>query len=158
MKPYYSKKIIQHFTNPKNFGSLKNADGIGRVGNPACGDVMTLYIKILKKGNKEIIKDIKFQTLGCAAAIATSDIACDLVKGKTVEQALKIDYKDIIKGLMDLPPIKVHCSLLAEEGLKAAIKDYEKKKGVSKKTKSSGGDVGRCGLECSSCFVKKTKL
>jgi len=158
MKPYYSKKVIQHFTNPKNFGEIKNADGIGKVGNPACGDVMTLYIKVIKKGDKEIIKNIKFHTLGCAAAIATSDIVCDLVKGKTVEQALKVDYKDIVKGLMDLPPIKVHCSLLAEEGLKAAIKDYEKKKGNNKKQKSGCGNVRRCGFKCGGCFIKRSGL
>jgi nitrogen fixation NifU-like protein len=128
MKPYYSKKVIEHFAHPKNFGEIKKADGIGKVGNPRCGDVMKLYIKVEKKGKKEIIKDIKFYTLGCAAAIATSDIVCDLVKGKTLKEALKISSKDVVKELGYLPPLKIHCSLLAEQGLKAAIEDYKKKK------------------------------
>src|SRR4030043_26263 len=125
MKPYYSKEVIKRFTNPKNFGEIKNADGVGRVGNPRCGDMMKLYIKVGKKG---IIKDIKFHTLGCAAAIATSDMACDLVKGKTLKEAQKIDYRKIIKALGDLPLIKIHCSVLAREGLKAALKDYYERK------------------------------
>ena len=125
MKPYYSKEVIKRFTNPKNFGEIKDADGIGKVGNPRCGDIMKLYIKV---GDKGIIRDIKFHTLGCAAAIATSDMACDLVKGKNIKEALKLDYEKIVKALGDLPPIKIHCSVLAREGLKAAIKDYEKRK------------------------------
>jgi len=128
MKPYYSKEVIKRFTHPKNFGEIKNADAVGRVGNPRCGDIMKLYIKIEKKKGKEIIKDIKFHTLGCAAAIATSDMACDLVKGKTLKGAQKIDYKKIIKALGDLPAIKIHCSVLAREGLKAAVKDYYERK------------------------------
>ena len=132
MKPYYSKKVIERFTNPKNFGEIKNADGIGNVGNPRCGDIMKLYLKI---DNKGIIKDIKFHTLGCAAAIATSDIVCDLVRGKSIKEALRIDYKKIVKKLGDLPAIKIHCSVLAREGLKAAIEDYEKKKEKRKKKK-----------------------
>jgi nitrogen fixation NifU-like protein len=128
MKPYYSKKVINHFSNPKNFGEIKKADAVGKVGNPRCGDIMKLYLKIEKKGKKEIIKDIKFYTLGCAAAIATSDIVCDLVKGKTLKEALKISSKDVVKELGYLPPLKIHCSLLAEQGLKAAIEDYEKRK------------------------------
>ncbi len=155
-QPYYSKKVIQHFTNPKNFGEIKDADGIGRVGNPACGDIMTLYIRVVKKGKEEIIKDIKFHTLGCPAAIATSDIACDLIKGKTLKQALKVGHKDIVGRLIYLPPIKVHCSLLAEQGIKEAIKDYEKKK--NKKEESDCGDVGRCGFKCSGCFAKRAGL
>ncbi len=125
MKPYYTKEVIKRFTNPKNFGEIKNADGIGKVGNPRCGDIMKLYIKV---GDKEIIEDIKFHTLGCAAAIATSDMACDLVKGKNIKEALKLDYEKIVKALGDLPPIKIHCSVLAREGLKAAIEDYAKRK------------------------------
>jgi len=124
IRPYYSKEVIKRFTHPKNFGEIKKADGVGRVGNPRCGDIMKLYIKVEERDGKEIIKDIKFNTLGCAAAIATSDMACDLVKGKTLKEALKIDYKKIIKELGDLPSIKIHCSVLAREGLKAAIKNY----------------------------------
>jgi len=132
MKPYYTKEVIKRFTHPKNFGEIKNADGVGRVGNPRCGDIMKLYLKVTKRGGKEIIQDIKFHTLGCAAAIATSDMACDLVKGKTLKEALKIDYQKIIKALGDLPPIKIHCSILAREGLKAAVENYEKRKGKEK--------------------------
>ncbi|OGZ24259.1 MAG: iron-sulfur cluster assembly scaffold protein [Candidatus Nealsonbacteria bacterium RIFCSPLOWO2_01_FULL_43_32] len=127
MKPYYSKQVIEHFLHPKNLGKLKDADGVGKVGNPACGDVMELFIKVEKKNSKEIIKDIKFYTLGCAAAIATSDMACELVKGKTIQEALEINYQDIVGELGDLPPIKIHCSVLAREGLKAAVEDYRKK-------------------------------
>ena len=125
MKPYYSKEVIKRFTNPKNFGEIKNADGVGKVGNPRCGDIMRLYIKV---NDKKMIEDIKFHTLGCAAAIATSDMACDLARGKTLKKALKIDYKKIIKKLGDLPPIKIHCSVLAKEGLKAAVKNYYEKR------------------------------
>ncbi|PIV42033.1 MAG: iron-sulfur cluster assembly scaffold protein [Candidatus Nealsonbacteria bacterium CG_4_10_14_0_2_um_filter_40_15] len=132
MKPYYTKEVIKRFTHPKNFGEIKNADGVGKVGNPRCGDLMKLYLKIEKKNGREVIKDIKFHTLGCAAAIATSDMACDLVKGKTLKEALKIDYQKIIKALGDLPPIKIHCSVLAREGLKAAIENYEKRKSKKK--------------------------
>jgi len=127
-KPYYSKETIKRFTHPKNFGEIKNADGVGKVGNPRCGDLMELYIKVDKKGKQEIIKDIKFHTLGCAAAIATSDIVCDLVKGKTLKSALKAGYKDVAERLGYLPALKMHCSYLAEQGLKAAIENYEKKK------------------------------
>ena len=126
-KPYYSKKVIEHFMHPKNFGRLKNADGIGRGGNPVCGDVMELYLKIEKRGDKAVIKDVKFHTMGCAAAIATSDMACELIKGKTIQEALKVNYQDIVDGLGDLPPIKIHCSVLAKQGLKAAIEDYQEK-------------------------------
>ena len=128
MKPYYSKKVIEHFINPRNFGDIKKADGIGKVGNPRCGDIMKLYIKVDKKNGKEFIKDIKFHTLGCAAAIATSDMICDLVKGKTLKEAQKIGYKDVVNELGYLPAIKIHCSFLAQKALKAAILDYDKKK------------------------------
>ena len=129
IKPYYSKEAIKRFSNPKNFGEMKNPDITGTAGNPRCGDIMNIYIRLKKdKRNKETIKDIKFHTLGCVAAIATSDIVCDLVKGKTLEQASKITYKDVVKKLEYLPNIKVHCSYLAEECLKSAFKNYKKKK------------------------------
>ncbi len=128
MKPYYSKEVIKRFTNPKNFGEIKNANGVGKVGNPRCGDIMKLYIKVEKKKGKEVIKDIKFHTLGCAAAIATSDMVCDLVKSKPLKEALKVNYKKIIKDLGDLPPLKIHCSVLAKEGLEAAIENYYEKR------------------------------
>jgi len=120
----YSKKVIEHFKNPHNVGKLDSADGIGTVGNRACGDVMKLYIKV-KDGR---IVDVKFETMGCAAAIATSSIITDLAKGKTIEEALKITKDNIVEELEGLPPIKVHCSLLAIDALHAAIKDYQEKK------------------------------
>ena len=125
-KPYYSKKVIQHFVKPKNFGKIKNADSVGEVGNPRCGDIMKIYLKVAKKAGKEVIKDIKFETLGCAAAVATSDMMCELAKGKTFKDALKIDYKNISKELGDLPVVKIHCARLAQEGLKAAVENYAK--------------------------------
>lgn len=121
----YSKQVLKHFTNPKYFGKIKNADGIGKVGNPACGDIMELYLKIDPKTKK--IKDVKFHTTGCAAAIASSDMACEVIKGKSLEKALKMNYKDIVRGLGELPPIKVHCSVLATQALQAAVEDYNKK-------------------------------
>lgn len=127
-KPYYSKQVLEHFTNPRNFGEIKNADGVGKVGNPRCGDIMKLYIKVSKKNGKELIKDIKFHTLGCAAAIATSDMICDIVKGKSLNKALKVGYKEVADKLGYLPPIKMHCSFLAQQGLEAAVKDYKNKK------------------------------
>jgi nitrogen fixation NifU-like protein len=121
----YTKKVFQHFQNPKNMGRLKNPDGIGKVGNPTCGDVMWLYIKIGKdKKGREIIKDIKFETFGCVAAIATSSVVTDLAKGKTVEQALKISKAQVVKSLGGLPPIKLHCSVLAADALLEAVYDY----------------------------------
>jgi len=137
MKSYYTKEAITRFMDPKNFGRIKKADGVGKVGNIKCGDLMELYIKIKKKRGKEIISDIKFHTLGCAAAIATSDAICEMVKGKTIEDALRVGYKDVVKKLGSLPQIKIHCATLAQEGLKSAIVDYEKKK------ENSGRNVGR---------------
>ncbi len=125
----YSKKVIQNFQNPKNLGEIKNADGIGKVGNPVCGDVMWLYIKVEKNDKgKEIIKDIKFKTFGCAAAIATSSMITQLAKGKTIEEAEKISKSDVAESLQGLPPIKMHCSNLSSDALRAAIKDYKSKK------------------------------
>lgn len=130
----YSKKVMQNFMNPKNMGEIKDADGIGKVGNPICGDVMWVYIKVGKKKikgkEKEFLKDIKFKTFGCAAAIATSSMLTQLAKGKELNKAKKITNKDVAKSLQGLPPIKMHCSNLAEEGLAEAIKDYEKRKNL----------------------------
>ncbi len=124
----YSKKIIEHFTRPHNQGVIKDADGIGVVGNPVCGDLMKIYITVGKNAkNEKIIKDIKFETLGCAAAIATSSMVTDLAKGKTIENAKKITRKDVSESLDGLPPIKMHCSNLAADALSQAIADYEKK-------------------------------
>jgi nitrogen fixation protein NifU and related proteins len=116
----YSKKVLEHFRNPHNYGKMKNPTSIGEVGNIVCGDVMKLYIKVVE----DKIIDIKFETFGCAAAIATSSVITDLVKGKTIEQALKINKDDVIKSLEELPPIKVHCSLLSVDALKEAIYNF----------------------------------
>ena len=124
----YSKKVMENFMHPKNLGEIKNADGIGKVGNPICGDIMWVYIKVDKKNNNEIIKDIKFKTFGCAAAIATSSMITQLAKGKTLREAEKITRDDVAKSLKGLPTIKMHCSNLASDALKAAIKNYENKK------------------------------
>lgn len=122
---FYTKKVIEHFRNPHNFGRIKNPDGIGRVGNIICGDVMQIYIKIGKdKKKKEIIKDIKFETFGCVAALSTSSVVTDLAKGKTLEKAMAIDKNKIVKSLGGLPPVKLHCSVLAVDALSEAIYDY----------------------------------
>lgn len=124
MKDQYSDKVLEHFRNPRNIGEIKNADGIGTVGNPTCGDVMTIYIKV----KNDIIEDIKFKTYGCAAAIASSSIATELVKGKTLDEALKLTRNDVAEELGGLPAYKMHCSNLAADALKKAIDDYRKKK------------------------------
>jgi len=125
----YSKKVMEHFNKPKNMGEIKNADGVGQVGNPACGDVMEIFIKVNKnKAGKESIKDIKFKTMGCVAALATSSMITELAKRKTLAGAKKITRGDIADALEGLPPLKMHCSNLAADALKAAIEDYEKKK------------------------------
>ncbi|HOJ31009.1 MAG TPA: iron-sulfur cluster assembly scaffold protein [bacterium] len=125
----YSEKLMDHFKNPRNMGRIENPDGIGRVGNPVCGDVMWIYIKVGNNENgEEFIEDIKFETFGCGAAIATSSVITELAKGKTLKEAEKITNQDVIDVLEGLPPLKKHCSLLAEEGLQAAIKDYRERK------------------------------
>jgi nitrogen fixation NifU-like protein len=125
----YSQKVIEHFQNPRNVGEIADADGIGTVGNPSCGDIMKMYIKV-KDG---IITDIKFKTFGCGAAIATSSITTEMVKGKTVEEARRITRNDVAQALGGLPPIKMHCSNLATDALKAALEDYETRKGGAQK-------------------------
>jgi nitrogen fixation NifU-like protein len=124
----YSKKVLEHFQNPRNYGKMKNPDGVGEAGNIRCGDVMYLYIKVGRKRNgEEYIKDIKFQTYGCLAAIASSSILTEIVKGKTLKEAIKIDRSLILKKLGGLPPLKIHCSVLATDALLEAIYDYLKK-------------------------------
>ncbi len=121
----YTKKVLKHFRNPKNLGKMENPDGTGKVGNIACGDVMHLYIKVDRnKEEKEMIEDIKFETFGCAAAIASSSIITELVKGKTLEQAMEIEKSEILEELEGLPPIKIHCSVLAVDALLEAIYNY----------------------------------
>ena len=121
----YSPKVIEHFQNPRNVGEIEDADGIGTVGNPSCGDIMKMYIKI-KDG---IITDIKFQTFGCGAAIATSSITTEMARGKTVEEAEKLTRNEVADSLGGLPPIKMHCSNLATDALRAAIEDYRSRQG-----------------------------
>jgi len=120
----YSEKVMEHFMNPRNVGEIEDADGIGEVGNPACGDVLRLYIKV-KDG---IIVDAKFKTFGCGAAIATSSMATEMIKGKTIEEALKVTNETVAEALGGLPPVKMHCSALAKEGIEAAVNNYFEKK------------------------------
>ncbi|HVP24841.1 MAG TPA: Fe-S cluster assembly scaffold protein NifU [Methanomicrobiales archaeon] len=122
----YSEKVMEHFRNPRNMGEIPDADGIGEVGNPVCGDIMKIFLKI----RENRIEDIKFQTFGCAAAIATSSMVTELAKGKTLEEAWAITNRDVADSLEGLPPIKMHCSLLAEEGIHKAINDYRKRQGL----------------------------
>ncbi len=124
----YSEKVMEHFEHPRNVGEIKNPDGIGHVGNPICGDIMELYIKV---ENNKII-DAKFKTFGCGAAIATSSMITGMVKGKTIEEALKISNKAVAEALDGLPPVKMHCSVLAKDALKSAIDDYLAKKDEKK--------------------------
>jgi len=123
----YSKKVLEHFTRPHNQGVIKNASGVGMVGNPVCGDLMKIYIKVKKDRKRgEVISKIGFETLGCASAIATSSMITDLAKDKTIEEAMKITRQDVADALEGLPPIKMHCSNLADEALHEAIRDYKK--------------------------------
>ena len=119
----YSEKVMDHFSNPRNVGEIENPDGEGTVGNPTCGDMMTIYIKV----KDDIIEDIKFKTFGCGAAVATSSMATELIKGKSIQEALKVSNKAVMEALDGLPPLKVHCSLLAEEAIHAALWDYATK-------------------------------
>ena len=123
----YTEKVMDHFTNPRNVGEIENASGVGTVGNAKCGDIMRIYLDINDDG---IIEDVKFKTFGCGAAVATSSMATELVKGKTVQSALEITNKAVMEALDGLPPVKVHCSLLAEEAIHAALWDYAEKQGI----------------------------
>ncbi len=120
MSQAYSDKVMDHFRNPRNVGEMEHPDGVGRVGNPTCGDIMEMFIRV--KDN--VITDAKFKTFGCGAAIATSSMVTEMVKGKTIEEALKISNKLVVEALDGLPPVKVHCSVLGEDALKGAINDY----------------------------------
>lgn len=122
----YSEKVIDHFTNPRNVGEIADANGVGEVGNAKCGDIMRIYLKIDDNG---IITDVKFKTFGCGAAIATSSMATEMIKGKSISEALSLTNKAVIEALDGLPPVKVHCSVLAEEAVKSAIADYYVRRG-----------------------------
>lgn len=122
----YSEKVMDHFMNPRNIGEIEDASGVGQVGNPKCGDIMKVYLKI----EDNIVKDAKFKTFGCGAAVATSSIATELIIGKTIQEALKITNETVMEALDGLPPVKVHCSCLAEEALQAALWDYAQKNNI----------------------------
>ena len=141
----YSEKVMDHFANPRNVGEIPDADGIGEVGNPKCGDIMKMYLKI----EDGIIKDVKFKTFGCGAAIATSSMATELIKGKSIEDALKVSNKAVMEALDGLPPVKVHCSVLAEQAVKAALTDYYVKKGID--PEPIVGKISSCDEEHCSC-------
>lgn len=123
----YSEKVMDHFNNPRNMGEIENPSGVGTVGNAKCGDIMRMYFDIDEKG---VIQDVKFKTFGCGAAVATSSMATELVKGRTVQEALDVTNKAVMEALDGLPPVKVHCSLLAEEAIHAALWDYAQKSGI----------------------------
>ena len=138
----YSEKVMDHFANPRNVGEIPDADGVGEVGNAKCGDIMKMYLKI----DNGIITDVKFKTFGCGAAVATSSMATELIKGKPVEEALKLTNKAVIEALDGLPAAKLHCSVLAEQAMKAAIADYYKRNGVVPTP-----IVGDFSTECEAC-------
>lgn len=138
----YSEKVMDHFANPRNVGEMPDADGVGEVGNAKCGDIMRMYLKI----ENDVIVDVKFMTFGCGAAIATSSMATELIKGKRVEDALKLTNKAVIEALDGLPPVKVHCSVLAEQAVKAALADYYTRLGVDPEP-----IVGKLAEDCHAC-------
>ena len=137
----YSKKVMDHFAHPRNVGDLPEANAVGQVGNQKCGDIMKMMLKI----ENDVIVDAKFQTFGCGAAVATSSMATELVKGKTVQEALQLTNKAVMEALDGLPPVKVHCSVLAEEAIRAALIDYYKRQGIDPEP------IVGCSGECSEC-------
>ena len=138
----YSEKVMDHFRNPRNLGKMDDADGIGEVGNAKCGDIMKMYIKV-KDG---IIEDVKFNTFGCGSAIASSSMATEMIKGKSIDDALELSNKAVVEALDGLPTHKIHCSVLAEEAVKAAVKDYYDKNGIAyDKEKFAPGSCPTCG-------------
>ena len=140
----YSAKVMDHFANPRNVGEIENPSAVGEVGNATCGDIMKIFLKI----EDNIIVDVKFKTFGCGAAIATSSMATELIKGKSVDEALELTNKAVIEALDGLPPVKVHCSVLAEEAVKTAINDYYKRNGIDKEVKINNHE---CDGDCDSC-------
>ena len=140
----YSEKVMDHFSNPRNVGELEDANGVGQVGNQKCGDIMKMYLKI----ENDVIVDVKFKTFGCGAAIATSSMATEMVKGKTIEEALQLTNQAVAEALDGLPPVKMHCSVLAEEAIKTALADYYTRQGIDP-TPIVGciGDCCECGHE-----------
>ena len=137
----YSEKVMDHFKNPRNMGEIPDANAVGEVGNAKCGDIMKMYMKI----EDNVIKDVKFKTFGCGAAVATSSMATELVKGKTIDEALALTNKAVMEALDGLPPVKVHCSVLAEEAISAAIQNYYDNNGIDKKVLKCDGCCEHCG-------------
>ena len=125
----YSEKVMDHFQNPRNVGKMEDADGVGEVGNAKCGDIMRMYIKVNQED--QTISDVKFNTFGCGSAIATSSMATEMIKGKKIDEALELSNRAVVEALDGLPPAKIHCSVLAEEAVKAAVKDYYDKNGIA---------------------------
>ncbi len=142
MAGMYSAKVMEHFAHPHNVGEIPDANGVGEVGNPKCGDIMRMYLKI----ENNVIVDVKFLTFGCGAAVATSSMATDLIKGKTIDEALKLTNKAVVEALEGLPPIKVHCSVLAEQAVKAALSDYYRRQGIDPEP-----IVGKLEEDCDHC-------
>ena len=139
----YSEKVMDHFQNPRNVGEIENASGVGTVGNAKCGDIMRIYFDI---DENQVIRDVKFKTFGCGAAVATSSMATTLVKGKTIEEAMQLTNKAVMEALDGLPPVKVHCSVLAEQAIQAALEDYYKRQGID-----PAGILKRCDHNCAEC-------
>lgn len=137
----YSEKVMDHFKNPRNMGEIEDANAVGEVGNAKCGDIMKMYMKI----ENDIIVDVKFKTFGCGAAVATSSMATELVKGKSIDEALALTNKAVMEALDGLPPVKVHCSVLAEEAISAAIQNYYDRMGIDKKVQKCDGCCEHCG-------------
>lgn len=138
----YSEKVMDHFSNPRNVGEIEDANAVGQVGNAKCGDIMKIYMKI---DENEVIEDVKFKTFGCGAAVATSSMATEMVKGKTVKEALELTNQAVAEALDGLPPVKMHCSVLAEEAVKAAIGDYYVRQGIDPEP------IVGCNLDCEAC-------
>ena len=138
----YSEQVMDHFNNPRNVGKMEDANGVGEVGNAKCGDIMKMYLKI----HDDMIEDVKFKTFGCGAAIATSSMATEMIKGKSVSEALQLTNKAVMNALGGLPPVKVHCSVLAEEAVKAAVSDYYQRQGLEPPPEAI---IGQCC--CSNC-------
>jgi nitrogen fixation NifU-like protein len=138
----YSEKVMDHFSNPRNVGEIKNPSGVGEVGNAKCGDIMKMYLEV---DDNEVITDVKFQTFGCGAAVATSSMATELIKGRTIKEALSITNQAVMEALDGLPPVKVHCSVLAQEAIRAAVADYYERKGIDPTP------IVGCDRDCSHC-------
>ena len=144
MSMLYSEKVMDHFANPRNVGELPDADGVGEVGNAKCGDIMKMYIKV----QDDVITDVRFKTFGCGAAIATSSMATELIKGKPISEVLKLTNEAVVEALDGLPPVKIHCSVLAEQAIKSALADYYRRRGID--PTQIVGEIN----DCEACHVE----